>query len=424
MTRLLAPLLAVALAAGQPAPDARQRSFDIVWKTIKEHHFDPTFGGVDWDGVRTRYAPKVAAATTDRQLHQLLQDMVGELKLSHFGIIAPESFLEDPGPDPSLGGAGIEVRSSNGEALITKVEPGSGAAQAGVRAGFILRQVGATPVSEILARVAKTGRPEIRQRLLATRILQNTVDGPPGTSVKLIFVDGQGTAREADVKRSPKKGEMSARMGNMPPQYTEFESKRLESGVGYVRFSLFVISLMDRVRQAIRSMSDAPGIIFDVRGNPGGVVGMTGGIAGLIETRETSLGSMQMRTGHINAAVFPQPNPYLGPVVVLVDAASASSSEIFAAGLQAIGRATVVGERSQGAALPSVLQRLPTGAGFQYAIADFKAPNNVMIEGQGVIPDIEVKLDRASLLAGRDAQLDAAVAHIQKAAQKNKEKKP
>jgi C-terminal processing protease CtpA/Prc len=51
---------------------------------------------------------------------------------------------------------------------------------------------------------------------------------------------------------------------------------------------------------------------------------------------------------------------------------------------------------------------------FQYAISDYKSPNNVLIEGRGVKPDREVAMTRESLLAGRDAQLDAAIAEIRK----------
>ena len=82
--------------------------------------------------------------------------------------------------------------------------------------------------------------------------------------------------------------------------------------------------------------------------------------------------------------------------------------------MQATHRATVIGERSLGAALPSVFQKLPTGALFQYAIADFKTPDGVLLEGRGVIPNLEVLLTRQALLAGRDPQLDAAIAQIQK----------
>jgi carboxyl-terminal processing protease len=205
---------------------------------------------------------------------------------------------------------------------------------------------------------------------------------------------------------------MSPRFGNFPPQYAEFESNRLEGGIGYIRFNIFVTPLMDRIRAAIRSMLDVRGIIIDLRGNPGGFGGMAAGIAGVLEAKQTSLGAMKLRSGRQAFIVFPQKDAYLGPVVVLVDGGSASTSEIFAAGLQESGRATIVGERTMGAALPSIFGKLPTGALFQYAIADFRTPKGVLIEGLGVKPDIEIKLTRRALLEGRDPQLDAAVSII------------
>lgn len=141
---------------------------------------------------------------------------------------------------------------------------------------------------------------------------------------------------------------------------------------------------------------------------------MAPGIAGVLKKEQSSLGTMHMRSGYQNFAVFPQENPYLGPVVILTDGGSASTSEIFAGGMQEIGRAVVVGERTAGAALPSIFQKLPTGALFQYAIADFKTPKGTLIEGRGVAPNVEVKLTRRSLLDGRDIQLDAAIEQIQK----------
>ena len=70
---------------------------------------------------------------------------------------------------------------------------------------------------------------------------------------------------------------MSPPMGNFPPQYMEFETKRLAGGIGYIRFNIFVIPMMEKIKTAIRQMSDAPGIIIDLRGNPGGVGGMAPG---------------------------------------------------------------------------------------------------------------------------------------------------
>jgi carboxyl-terminal processing protease len=65
-----------------------------------------------------------------------------------------------------------------------------------------------------------------------------------------------------------------------------------------------------------------------------------------------------------------------------------------------------------GAALPSVVERLPNGDGFQYAFANYVSRGGEVLEGVGVVPDVEVEPSRESLLQGTDAALDAAVAWI------------
>ncbi|HEU0184324.1 MAG TPA: S41 family peptidase, partial [Blastocatellia bacterium] len=226
--------------------------------------------------------------------------------------------------------------------------------------------------------------------------------------------------------REKLKGELSPKFGYFPPQYTEFETKRIANGltgyIGYIRFNIFTAPVIEKLKTAISGFNDAGGIIFDLRGNPGGLGGIAMTIAGRICDSPGTLGVMKMRSGELKFAFFPQENRYAGPVAVLIDGMSASTSEIFSGGIQELGRAVIVGERSAGAALPSYFQKLPTGALFQFAIADFKTPNGVMIEGRGVIPDIEAPYNRASLLAGHDAQLEAAVEQIRKKHEKTLQK--
>ena len=394
--------------------DARQESFDIVWRTVKDKHFDPTLGGVDWDNVRKLYEPRAAAAKTDSEFYGVLRQMLGELHQSHFNIIPPEAIVQDNSPEPKDGGIGIDLRLIDGQAVITRVEQGSTAAAAGLRTGFIIKKIDDAEAQKVIDSFAKSADSASITRLKITRTLLARINGLPETAVRITYLDERDQPHEVKLTRERLKGEMSPRLGNFPPQYSEIESKRLAGDIGYIRFNIFVMSLIDRIRAAIRSMNDAPGIIIDVRGNPGGVGGMAPGLAGVLESKQTSLGTMHMRSGHVNFVVFPQPNAYLGPVVILTDGGSASTSELFAGGLQEIGRAVVVGERTTGAALPSIFQKLPTGALFQYAIADFKTPKGTLIEGRGVSPDVEVKFTRRSLLVGRDVQLEAAIEQIRK----------
>ena len=77
--------------ADKSASDLWRESFEKVWRTVKEKHFDPHFGGVDWDKVRERYSLRLPEVKNDQQLYDLLQQMLGELRQSHFRIIPPDA---------------------------------------------------------------------------------------------------------------------------------------------------------------------------------------------------------------------------------------------------------------------------------------------------------------------------------------------
>jgi carboxyl-terminal processing protease len=404
------------------AADVRRQSFDIVWRTVKEKHFDPTFGGVDWDAARRKYEPRVAKIKKDGELYRLLNEMLGELHQSHFGVIPPEAILEDGSFNEPAGNIGIDLQLVDGQVLITRVTPDSTASRVGLRPGFVIKRIDGAETAKTLKEIVeqlnknplRRGQLPGLQRFIIARAILRRAGGKPGSMARLQYLDERGQVHETAIEREKTTGELSPRLGVLPVWPMEFESKRLASGLGYIRFNYFMMPVMGKVRAALREFHDAPGIIFDLRGNLGGIVGLAPGILGLIETRQTSLGAMSMRSEKINLAVFPQARPYTGPVAVLIDGGSGSTTEIFTAGLQELRRAVIVGERSAGAVLPSMFEKLPTGALFQYAFGDFRTPSGTLIEGRGVAPDIEVKHTRASLLAGRDAQLEAATVELQK----------
>ena len=118
------------------------------------------------------------------------------------------------------------------------------------------------------------------------------------------------------------------------------------------------------------------------------------------------------RSGADEIYVEPTAPTYSGPLVVLVDVLSASSAEEFAGGLQAIGRAVVVGERTAGRVLVADAAPLPEGGLIVYPVAQTVVADGTVLESHGVIPDIAVDLQLADLLAGDDAPLQAAIEHL------------
>jgi carboxyl-terminal processing protease len=195
--------------------------------------------------------------------------------------------------------------------------------------------------------------------------------------------------------------------------YALFESRRLEGGIGYIRFTTFISALNDKIRAAVESMHDAPGLIIDLRGNGGGDDEVAIRLASMLFDKPTQLMITRTRKGDTDYyRARPSKNPYLGTVVILIDEGSGSASEQFTAGMQESGRAYVIGKKSEGDDMDADIEKLPTGAYFIYAAGEPRTPKGFVVEGHGVAPDLEVNLTRAGLLRGDDAQLGAALQYI------------
>jgi carboxyl-terminal processing protease len=414
--------LSAAALAQQPvaavqavAPDAstvRLEAFDKVWSTVNEKHYDPSFGGVDWKAVREAYLPKATAAKTDEELNVVLRRMLGELKLSHFGIIQRDVSSQAAG----RAGIGVEVKVIGGEPVISRIDAGSTAEAAGLKPGFVVRKISGNPVADLLkpleTSLAERSISDRLKMVYRERTVEALMTGPADSKVTLEALNAADQPQIFEVARKPFAGEMSQPLGNFPAQPVVFESKLLPGNIGYIRFNMWVIPQMAKIRAAVREFGMTRGIIFDLRGNPGGVGGMAPGVAGLLMDKQISLGSMRARQGTMNFIVYPQEAPFLGPVVILTDHGTGSTSEVFAAGLQETGRAVTIGETTAGAVLPSVFEKLPTGAIFQYAVADYRSPKDILIEGRGVPANLAVPLTRESLLAGHDTQLETAIKYV------------
>lgn len=219
-------------------------------------------------------------------------------------------------------------------------------------------------------------------------------------------------------------------MGNLPPMPTSLSARSIDARdlgdlglepqpgdeIGLIAFSVWLTPIAPAFDEAIDRFRESLGIVIDLRGNPGGLGAMVMGMGGHFFTRPTSLGTMSTRESEIHFRVNPRRTDSAGrlvepldlPVAILVDEMSASTSEIFAGGMQEARRARIFGRTTPGAALPATVTSLPNGDVLMAAVADFTTPKGVRLEGRGVVPDEPIELDPASLATGVDPDLAAA----------------
>ena len=407
-------------------PGLALASFDSVWTIVRDTYVDTAFVSSKWMRVRDSLRPRAEAITMRRDLDNLLAETLHAIPDSHFYIIPARVAPGDSSGSKTdgRGMTGLVARTVGERAVAWRVASGSPAAAAGIRAGQVINRIGdRNPVTELrkISAMPEQARPRALAELLQR--LNRPLTPPVGDAVTVEVADGRRSAKRILVA-VPAEGRVS-QYASLPPIAVAVKWSRIPSSggecTGTVGFNIWLPALVPDLEQAVDSVRSCSGIVIDLRGNTGGVGAMVMRFGGYFVDSVRSLGTMKTRQVALNFVINPQKSrndgsqmsPYTGPVAILVDPLTASTSEIFASGMQRIGRARVFGERSAGAALPALMNRLPSGDVFVHAVADFTDPTGKRIEGAGTVPDVEVPLSIEQLLAGRDEALEKAVEWIQ-----------
>lgn len=423
---------------GESGTNLHVTTFDQVWRIIHETHYDTNFNGVDWPLVRERLRPEAAAAGSNEELRPVLERMLRGFGQSHMGIIpapAVASVLASPVRDGKLGTGGqgfrgragtlgMEVRVLRDQVVVFRLGKDGPAERSGIRPGWVLRKVDGMGLEERLERLPDE-LDRRRRQFLAWRMVNDLLSGPVGTKAELEFSSGWGRVEKRQVERSEETGEW-VKFGLLPGFHAQLESDEVGTGtgakVGVIRFNIWMLPIAARFDDAIDRFRGADGLIIDLRGNMGGLAGMLTGISGHFFEERVSLGTMKMRDNELHFFANPRKvnskgmrvAPYAGPVAILIDELSLSLAEVFAGGMQSVGRARVFGARSGGQTLPAIWDRLPNGDVLYHVVADFITPTGERLEGRGVDPDVSCRLKRRDLLKGRDAAMEAAIRWIER----------
>jgi carboxyl-terminal processing protease len=293
---------------------------------------------------------------------------------------------------------------------ITRVRAGSPAERAGLLPGFIVTHIGGRDL-KVTAPSTRPLRP-VEERFNVRRQAQHRLMGPAASKVSVRYLDFDDRPGEVLLAREQPKT-APVELGHLPPLYPEVRVEQ-RGDVGILAFNIFllepVLADIKRAMDGFRARRTRA-LIIDLRGNPGGQGAMAIPVAAQLAGAPITLGTLQFRefSQHLVARAELGSVPFTGPVAILTDEGTASTSEMLAAGLQEAKRAVVVGDVTLGAVLPSVIESLPGGAVMQYVVADFKTPKGVLLEGRGVQPDRRVIETRAGLEGGRDPVLEAAL---------------
>lgn len=396
--------------------DANTKSFDYIWQTVRDNHWDPDMGGLDWDAVRVELRPKVAAAKTMDEARRVMYDMLGRLKLSHFSIIPQEAYRKMAGTDmPEVDGhTGMDVRVLDGTAVVTNVDEGSPADKAGIRPGWQVLRINDETLADLLPAIIEAFKGSITLELNTFAAITRRLRGPVGKDISLVLKDGNGKEHSLALQLAEPKGK-PFQLGFLPPIAVWLEQRRLPGDIGYIAFNSFMdpSRIMPLFNEAMASFQNTRGLVIDLRGNLGGMGIMAMGMMGwFCSEKGHNLGVMRMRGNELKLAIMPRPNVYQAPVAVLIDGVSISCAEFMAQGFKDLGRGRLFGSNSCGMALPSQVKKLPNGDGLQFVFAYYESEKGHVLEGKGVAPDETVVLDTQSLLQGKDPVLAAASAWI------------
>jgi len=275
-----------------------------------------------------------------------------------------------------FGGIGIEISTQGGVPKVIAPIDGTPAAQAGIEPGDLIVSIG---------RLSTSGMDPAK--------IIGALRGNPGTEVTLTLSRGEKTPFDVTLKRSI--------------IHAQSVKSRLEpDGLGYARISQFIGDTPKDLRQAIENLQrqaggHLKGFVLDLRNDPGGLLTSAVGVAGdfldggtVVTIHGRHHGDDQVFKSDSNGDLLRGT-----PMVVLINGASASASEIVAGALQDQHRATVMGTQSFGKGSVQTIIPLKGHGALRLTIALYYTPSGRSIQGEGISPDVVVEAPKDEQVA-------------------------
>jgi len=317
--------------------------------------------------VRDGYVDEVSDETLMLSaIHGLLRDL--DPHSTYLEKAAAEELAEQT--NGAYGGIGIEVMyQSDGRIKIVSPIDGTPGSRAGLRAGDIIIAID----GQALTPTAASSRELLR--------------GAPGSKIVLdVLREGMAEPLEITITREIIK-------------ITSVRSRMLEPGYGYIRLSAFQLESAEEFRTAVTTLNaeaggQLQGLVIDLRSNPGGMLTAAVEIADML-LDSGRIVSTRGRVPVMDSEFTATPGDLLdgAPVVLIVDAGSASAAEVLAGALGDHGRARIMGSRTFGKGSVQTVMSLNNGDAIKLTTARYYTPNGRSIQARGIDPDVVLHPD-------------------------------
>lgn len=342
-----------------------------------------------WNEIQKSF---VGAPISDTQLfYGSLSGLVHSLRDRYSSFYTPEESEEfDRDLDGEFEGIGAEIGVKRDRIVIIAPLPDSPAQEAGLLPGDWIVLINDEPT-----------------QTLSLDEAVKKIRGPKGTTVTLEIVRNLESETPTPLTISIVRDRIIIR---------EVEQTYLETPdgkqVAHVKLFSFNKNAFSEMREAALDIQkrNVGGLIFDLRNNGGGLLDQAADVAGLwlphdaVVVWEEYSGGQKDRLLSGGSQLFSRHK-----TVVLINKGSASASEIVAGALQDHGVATIIGEISFGKGSVQTYEKLSDGSALKLTVAKWLTPNQRMIDGEGITPDIAVELTEEDFANDRDPQLEKAL---------------
>ena len=352
-----------------------QKLFDNVWSAVKNNYYDPSMNRQSWSRWKEHYHGKIK---TDEDAKVAIDTMLASLDDPYSRYMDKAEYNDqNTSLNSKITGIGVNIASVSGKVQIINVMDGTPAQAANLQAGDIIldingKEVNGLPLSDVA----------------------NLVRGPENTIVQLTILRN----KDKFIKKVSRK---------------EIKIKTVKSSVdkniGYIQISSFLgTSTPNEFMDAVEKTKETQGIILDLRGNTGGLLPNAIFIANLF-IPDGNIVSIVGRDNY-RFDIYAQDTEFEidKPMIVLVDGASASASEILSGALKDYKRAKLLGTKTFDKCMVQKIMPLPNKTGLNLTIAKYLTPSGSDINKKGISPDIEVKLTAEDVKNRKDIQLETA----------------